>query len=164
MIDTMGQTETTDNGVLDNTTTSLRSGKRGYVLLEDTIVRKKMLHFDRERAPERVVHALGHAAYGNQPQRNCANSAIDSQQAPSHPVEIGVISHLHAGCRETLPATFSLVSQSLWLELVEQTRDAIHMDLLRRSTASAETMISSETIYLVSSSTMVLSSRTWSML
>jgi catalase len=23
-----------------------------------------MLHFDRERAPERVVHALGHGAYG----------------------------------------------------------------------------------------------------
>ena len=76
MIDTMGQTETADNGVLDNTTTSLRAGKRGYVLLEDTIVRKKMLHFDRERAPERVVHALGHAAYGNQPQRNCVKLAI----------------------------------------------------------------------------------------
>jgi catalase len=70
MIDTMGQTETADNGVLDNTTTSLRAGKRGYVLLEDTIVRKKMLHFDRERAPERVVHALGHAAYGIYLQRN----------------------------------------------------------------------------------------------
>jgi catalase len=27
-------------------------------------VRKKILHFDRERAPERVVHALGHGAYG----------------------------------------------------------------------------------------------------
>ena len=164
MIDTMGQTETADNGVLDNTTTSLRFGKRGYVLLEDTIVRKKMLHFDRERAPERVVHALGHAAYGNQPQRNGANLAIDSQQAPSPPLEIGATSHLHAGCRETPPATFSLVSRSLWLELVEQTRDAIHMDSLRRSTVSAETMISSETMYLVSSSTMVLSSRTWSML
>lgn len=32
--------------------------------MEDTTVRKKMLHFDRERAPERVVHALGHGAYG----------------------------------------------------------------------------------------------------
>ena len=60
----MGQTETTDNGAPDNTTTSLRAGKRGYVLLEDTVVRKKMIHFDRERTPERVVHALGHAAYG----------------------------------------------------------------------------------------------------
>jgi hypothetical protein len=164
MVDTMGQTETADNGVLDNTTTSLRAGKRGYVLLEDTIVRKKMLHFDRERAPERVVHALGHAAYGNQPQRNCANLLINSQQAPLHPLETGATSHLHAGCRETPLVTFLLVSRSLWLELVEQTRDAIHMGSLRRYTASAETMISSETMYLVSSSTMVLSSRTWSML
>jgi len=160
----MGQTETADNGVLDNTTTSLRSGKRGYVLLEDTIVRNKMLHFDRERAPERVVHALGHAAYGNQPRRNCSNFAIDSQQAPSPPLEIGATSHLHAGYREIPLATFSLVSRSLLLELVEQTRDEIHMDSLRRSTASAETMISSETMCLVSSSTMVLSSRTWFML
>jgi hypothetical protein len=160
----MGQTETADNGVLDNTTTSLRAGKRGYVLLEDTIVRKKMLHFDRERAPERVVHALGHAAYGNQPQRNCANLTINSQQAPSPQLEIGATSHLHAGCRETLPVTFLLVSRSLWLGLVGQTRDAIHMDSLRRSTASAETTISSEIIYLVSLSMMVLSSRTWSML
>ncbi|KAG0645098.1 Catalase B [Hyphodiscus hymeniophilus] len=62
--DTRGQTETTDTGVLDNTTASLRGGPRGYVLLEDTVNRKKLLHFDRQRAPERVVHALGHAAYG----------------------------------------------------------------------------------------------------
>lgn len=64
MVDTMGQTETTDTGVLANTSNSLRAGPRGYVLLEDTTVRKKILHFDRERAPERVVHALGHGAYG----------------------------------------------------------------------------------------------------
>jgi hypothetical protein len=160
MVDTMGQTETADNGVLDNTTTSLRAGGRGYVLLEDTVVRKKMLHFDRERAPERVVHALGHAAYGIYLQRNWANLAIDSQQAPSPPLEIGVTSHLHAGYKEIHPVTFSLVSRSLWLEWVEQTRDAIHMDSLRRSTASVETMISLETTCLVSSSTMVLSSQT----
>jgi hypothetical protein len=109
----MGQTETADNGVLDNTTTSLRAGKRGYVLLEDTVVRKKMLHFDRERAPERVVHALGHAAYGNQPQRNYANLAIDSQQAPSPLLEIGATSHRHAGSKETPPAMSLLVSRSL---------------------------------------------------
>lgn len=76
LVDTMGQTETTDNGALDNTTTSLRAGKRGYVLLEDTMVRKKMLHFDRERAPERVVHALGHAAYGKQLQIICATLRV----------------------------------------------------------------------------------------
>ncbi len=63
--DTNGQTETSDNAVQDNTTNSLRAGPRGYVLLEDTVARKKLIHFDHERQPERVVHALGHAAYGS---------------------------------------------------------------------------------------------------
>jgi hypothetical protein len=54
MQDTNGQIDTTDNGVQANTSNSLRAGPRGYNLLEDTSVRKKMLHFDRERAPERV--------------------------------------------------------------------------------------------------------------
>ena len=52
--DTNGQIDTTDNGVPANTSNSLRAGPRGYNLLEDTSVRKKILHFDRERAPERV--------------------------------------------------------------------------------------------------------------
>ena len=63
-VNTGGQTETTDGGVEDNTAYSLKAGRRGYNLLEDTTVRKKMIHFDHERAPERVVHALGHGAYG----------------------------------------------------------------------------------------------------
>lgn len=62
--DTMNQIETSDNGAPDNTANSLRAGPRGPVLLGDTTVRKKMIHFDRERQPERVVHALGHGAYG----------------------------------------------------------------------------------------------------
>lgn len=64
MKDTNGQIDTTDNSVPANTSNSLRAGPRGYNLLEDTSVRKKMIHFDRERVPERVVHALGHGAYG----------------------------------------------------------------------------------------------------
>lgn len=58
------QIETTSEATPDNTTNSLRAGPRGYVLLEDTAVRKKMTHFDHERVPERVVHALGRGAYG----------------------------------------------------------------------------------------------------
>jgi len=109
----MGQTETADNGAFDNTTTSLRTGKRGYILLEDTVVRKKMIHFDRERAPERVVHALGHAAYGILISPRILPQKTDRiQQAPSHPPEIGVTSHLHAGYKETPPATSSPVSPS----------------------------------------------------
>lgn len=63
-VNTGGQIETTDNGVEVNTSESLRAGPRGYVLLEDTATRKKIIHFDHERQPERVVHALGHGAYG----------------------------------------------------------------------------------------------------
>jgi catalase len=62
--DASGQIETNGDGVQVNTTNSLRAGPRGYNLLEDTSVRKKIIHFDRERAPERVVHALGSGAFG----------------------------------------------------------------------------------------------------
>lgn len=64
MVNANGQIETTDTGAQDNTSNSLRAGSCGYNLLEDTTVRKKIIHFDHERAPERVVHALGHGAYG----------------------------------------------------------------------------------------------------
>jgi Catalase len=84
--DTMGQVETTDNGAQANTGSSLRAGPRGFVLLEDTAVRKKMIHFDRERQPERVVHAAGHGA--------C-------------PPVIGAISLLPAGYKIMLQVTYS---------------------------------------------------------
>ncbi|KAK5113414.1 hypothetical protein LTR62_003514 [Meristemomyces frigidus] len=64
MRNTNGQIDTTDVGVEFNSSRSLRAGPRGYNLFEDVANRKKFLHFDRERVPERVVHALGHGAYG----------------------------------------------------------------------------------------------------
>ncbi|MFD2962993.1 MULTISPECIES: catalase [Olivibacter] len=39
-------------------------GPRGPLLLEDYILHEKMAHFNRERIPERVVHAKGSAAFG----------------------------------------------------------------------------------------------------
>jgi catalase len=39
-------------------------GKRGPLLLQDFILYEKMAHFNRERIPERVVHAKGSGAYG----------------------------------------------------------------------------------------------------
>ncbi len=39
-------------------------GSRGPLLLQDYILHEKMAHFNRERIPERVVHAKGTAAYG----------------------------------------------------------------------------------------------------
>jgi len=43
---------------------SLTAGARGPVLMQDFWLFEKMAHFNRERIPERVVHAKGSAAYG----------------------------------------------------------------------------------------------------
>jgi len=43
---------------------SLTAGSRGPVLMQDTHLLEKLGHFDRERIPERVVHAKGAGAYG----------------------------------------------------------------------------------------------------
>ena len=43
---------------------SQTAGPRGPVLMQDWWLIEKMAHFNRERIPERVVHAKGSAAYG----------------------------------------------------------------------------------------------------
>src|SRR6202012_376145 len=43
---------------------SLTAGPRGPVVFEDYLLFEKMAHFNRERIPERVVHAKGSGAYG----------------------------------------------------------------------------------------------------
>lgn len=43
---------------------SLKAGARGPVLLQDHHLREKIMHFDHERIPERVVHARGAGAHG----------------------------------------------------------------------------------------------------
>ncbi|MDO8413418.1 MAG: catalase [Gallionellaceae bacterium] len=43
---------------------SLTAGPRGPVLMQDHHLMEKMAHFNRERVPERVVHAKGAGAYG----------------------------------------------------------------------------------------------------
>ena len=56
---------TTNQGapVTDNQN-SLTINERGPVLLQDFQLIEKLAHFDRERIPERVVHAKGAGAYG----------------------------------------------------------------------------------------------------
>ena len=51
------------NPVGDNQN-SLTAGSRGPVLMADYQLMEKMAHFNRERVPERVVHAKGAGAYG----------------------------------------------------------------------------------------------------
>ena len=56
---------TTNQGVpVGDNQNSLKAGARGPVLLQDFILREKIMHFDHERIPERVVHARGSAAHG----------------------------------------------------------------------------------------------------
>jgi len=43
---------------------SLTAGSRGPVVLEDFHLLEKLAHFNRERIPERVVHAKGSGAFG----------------------------------------------------------------------------------------------------
>jgi catalase len=43
---------------------SLTAGPRGPVLMADYHLVEKMAHFNRERVPERVVHAKGYGAHG----------------------------------------------------------------------------------------------------
>ncbi len=44
---------------------SITAGERGPVLMQDFQLLEKMAHFNRERVPERVVHAKGAGAYGS---------------------------------------------------------------------------------------------------
>nr|XP_034196102.1 catalase [Osmia lignaria] len=55
----------TGNGVpIANKTASLTVGPNGPILLQDYVYLDEMSHFDRERIPERVVHAKGAGAFG----------------------------------------------------------------------------------------------------
>ncbi len=56
---------TTNQGApISDNQNSLTVDERGPVLLQDVHFIEKMAHFDRERIPERVVHAKGAGAYG----------------------------------------------------------------------------------------------------
>src|SRR5699024_11985336 len=51
------------NKVADDEQT-LRAGRRGPSLLQDTHFYRKQSHFNRERIPEKVVHARGFGVHG----------------------------------------------------------------------------------------------------
>ncbi|GEN87654.1 catalase [Oceanobacillus sojae] len=60
-----GKPMTTDESVkISDDENTLSAGDRGPQLLEDFIYREKLSHFDRERIPERNVHARGYGAHG----------------------------------------------------------------------------------------------------
>lgn len=58
-------TTTLSNGCpVGRKTASLTVGPRGPILLQDSVFQDEMAAFNRERIPERVVHAKGSAAHG----------------------------------------------------------------------------------------------------
>ena len=59
------KTLTTATGIpVGDNQNSITAGPRGPVLMQDFHLIEKMAHFNRERIPERVVHAKGAGAYG----------------------------------------------------------------------------------------------------
>ena len=62
---TKKKTLTTAAGIpVPDNQTSLTAGERGPVLLQDHYLVEKLAHFNRERIPERVVHAKAAGAFG----------------------------------------------------------------------------------------------------
>ena len=55
---------TSANGAPIGVQQALTAGPRGPVLMQDVALLEQMQHFNRERIPERVVHAKGSGAYG----------------------------------------------------------------------------------------------------
>lgn len=55
---------TTANGAPIGVQQALTAGPRGPVLMQDVALLEQMQHFNRERIPERVVHAKGSGAFG----------------------------------------------------------------------------------------------------
>lgn len=55
---------TTANGAPIGIQQALTAGPRGPMLMQDVQLLEQMQHFNRERIPERVVHAKGSGAYG----------------------------------------------------------------------------------------------------
>ena len=49
---------------METKTASMTLGPRGPILIQDNNFIEDMAHFDRERIPERVVHAKGAGAFG----------------------------------------------------------------------------------------------------
>ena len=57
---------TTSGGVpIGSKLASLSIGPRGPLLLQDHVLIDETAHFDRERIPERVVHAKGAGKFAN---------------------------------------------------------------------------------------------------
>ncbi|XP_065226005.1 catalase-like [Planococcus citri] len=63
-VDGKGVIKTGSGAPVDSLTATLTAGPKGPVVIQDTILIDELAHFNRERIPERVVHAKGGGAFG----------------------------------------------------------------------------------------------------
>ena len=64
MADTQKKLTTAGGRPIHDNQNSVSAGARGPLLLQDYFLHEKLAHFNRERIPERVVHAKGSGAFG----------------------------------------------------------------------------------------------------
>jgi catalase len=60
-------------------------GADGAIILTDHYLVEKLAQFNRERVPERVVHAKGGGAFGTLQIVDCNIMVIESDEAPNLP-------------------------------------------------------------------------------
>ncbi|NTX64267.1 catalase [Myxococcus sp. CA051A] len=107
---------TTDTGAAVGTNQSSKTaGPRGGILLEDFHLIEKLARFDRERIPERVVHARGTGAYGVFESygnfSNLTRASVFSSKGKKTPLFVRFSTVIHpSGSPETLrdPRGFAL--------------------------------------------------------
>ncbi|MDQ0159314.1 catalase [Alkalibacillus salilacus] len=64
MVDKNNRLTTSSGAPVGDNQNSITAGNRGPTLIQDVHLLEKLAHFDRERIPERVVHAKGAGAFG----------------------------------------------------------------------------------------------------
>ena len=122
---------------------SMTAGSRGPTLIQDVHLLEKLAHFNRERVPERVVHAKGAGAHGY----------FEVTNDLSKYTKANFLSEV--GKRTPMFIRFSTVAGE---NLVQPIRFVIRAVLLLNFIRRKETMISSETIHLFSLFAMRLNS------
>ena len=64
MTDEKKKLTTASGAPVDDDQNTVTAGPRGPALMQDVHLMEKLAHFNRERIPERVVHAKGAGAHG----------------------------------------------------------------------------------------------------
>lgn len=129
---------------ISNDENTLKAGERGPTLHEDFLFQEKLAHFDRERIPERVVHARGYGAHG---EFRVYKSLAHLTKAPSCKTQ----TRLHL---------YSCASHRWQVQGAPTRPIEMYGDLRQSSIPRKETSTSSETTFLFSLFKIALSFRT----